>query len=88
MFNEFTNGIFKVLKKLSIGNSLLLAIIYTAGHFIIAISTVRLITGANWFDAGLTATIEPILNGIWFYILHKYLAKKITKRLYVNKTKH
>jgi len=64
MFNEFTNGIFKVLKKLSVGNSLLLAIIYTAGHFIIAISTVRHIIGAKWFDAGLTATIKPILNGI------------------------
>lgn len=81
MFNEFTNGIFTVLKKLSIGNSIVLAVIYTMGHFVIAITTVRIITGANWFDAGLTALIEPVLNGFWFYILHKYLAKKIAKRL-------
>ena len=79
MFNEFTNGIFKVLKKLSVGNSVILAIIYTLGHFVIAISTVRLITGANWFDAGLTALIEPIINGVWFYILHKFVAKRIIK---------
>jgi uncharacterized membrane protein len=81
MFNEFTNGIFKVLKRLSVGNSVVLAIVYTLGHFVIALSTVRLITGANWFDAGLTAAIEPLLNGVWFYVLHKYLAKRIAKRL-------
>ncbi len=42
MFNEFTNGIFKVLKRLSVGNSVVLAIVYTLGHFVIALSTVRL----------------------------------------------
>ena len=80
MFNEFTKGIFTVFKKIKLGDSLLLAVIYTMGHFLIAITTVRIITGANWFDAGLTALIEPILNGFWFYILHKYLAKRIARK--------
>ena len=74
---ELTKGIFKVIRKL-VGGSVLLAVIYTIGHILVAITTVRLITGASWFDAGLTALIEPIINGIWFYVLHK-IAKRFLK---------
>ena len=74
---ELTKGIFKVIRKL-VGDSVLLAVIYTIGHILVAITTVRLITGASWFDAGLTALIEPIINGIWFYVLHK-IAKRFMK---------
>lgn len=74
---ELTKGIFKVIRKL-VGDSVLLAVIYTIGHILVAITTVRLITGASWFDAGLTALIEPIINGIWFYVLHK-IAKRFLK---------
>ena len=52
-------------------SSLGLAIIYTLGHIIIAAAVVTLITGANWWEAGAVALIEPAINGIWFYILHK-----------------
>jgi len=31
----------------------------------------RMITGADWALAGADALIEPIINGFWFYILHK-----------------
>jgi len=75
---EVTNGIFKIIRSL-VGDSVLLAVIYTVGHILVAITTVRLITGASWFDAGLTALIEPIINGVWFYILHKFVAKRIIK---------
>ena len=75
---EVTSGIFKIIRSL-VGDSVTLAIIYTAGHILVAIMTVRLITGASWFDAGLTALIEPIINGIWFYVLHKYVAKRFFK---------
>lgn len=75
---EVTSGIFKIIRSL-VGDSVALAIIYTAGHILVAIMTVRLITGASWFDAGLTALIEPIINGIWFYVLHKYVAKRFFK---------
>ena len=75
---EVTNGIFKIIRSL-VGDSVLLAVIYTVGHILVAITTVRLITGASWFDAGLTALIEPIINGIWFYVLHKFVAKRLIK---------
>ena len=28
-------------------------------------------TGASLWEAGLVALIEPAINGVWFYILHK-----------------
>jgi uncharacterized membrane protein len=75
---EVTNGIFKIIRSL-VGDSVLLAVIYTVGHILVAIMTVRLITGASWFDAGLTALIEPIINGVWFYVLHRFVAKRFIK---------
>ena len=53
------------------GSSLALALIYTIGHICIAMTVVSLLTGASLFEAGLVALIEPSINGVWFYILHK-----------------
>ena len=52
-------------------DSLILTIIYTSGHFIIAILCVMLITGASLELATLDALIEPMINAVWFYILHR-----------------
>ena len=65
--SEFTKGIFNLLKD----SSLTLAIIYTLGHIVISASVVTIVTGASLFEAGLVALIEPAINGVWFYILHK-----------------
>ena len=59
--------VFTLLK----GSSLALALIYTIGHICIAMTVVSLLTGASLFEAGLVALIEPSINGVWFYILHK-----------------
>ena len=53
------------------GSSLALALIYTIGHICIAMTVVSLLTGASLFEAGLVALIDPSINGVWFYILHK-----------------
>lgn len=52
------------------GNSLVLAIIYTLGHILIAMTTTYLITGATLELAALNALVEPCINGVWFYVLH------------------
>ena len=52
-------------------DSLVLTIIYTSGHFIIAILCVRLITGTSLQLATLDALVEPMINAVWFYILHR-----------------
>tara|TARA_Y100001937_G_scaffold127827_1_gene201271 strand:- start:759 stop:998 length:240 start_codon:yes stop_codon:yes gene_type:complete len=67
---EFTHGIQGALKKLISGSSVGLAIIYTMGHIVIAMTVVSLMTGASLWEAGAVALIEPSINGLWFYVLH------------------
>jgi len=69
--NEFRIGIFNLLRKIIGGSSVLLAIIYTLGHIIIAMTCNYFITGARLDLAAVDALIEPIINGFWFYALHK-----------------
>ena len=61
-------------------DSLILALIYTCGHVIIAMTVVTLMTGASLWEAGAVALIEPSINGIWFYILHMIWKKKFMKK--------
>ena len=75
MKTEFETGIFEVLKKMMKGNSIVLAVIYTLGHVVIAMTVVSTMTGASLWEAGTVALIEPAINGVWFYVLHN-LRKK------------
>ncbi len=56
-------------------DSLLLTIVYTLGHFIIAVLCVTLITGASLELATIDALVEPLINAVWFYALHKMYTK-------------
>ena len=70
MMTEFKFGIFEFLKKVIAGSSVTLAVIYTMGHIVIAMTVVTVMTGASLWEAGTVALIEPVINGVWFYILH------------------
>ena len=72
---EFTQGIQGAIKRLITGSSITLAVVYTLGHIIIAMSVVSLMTGASLWEAGAVALIEPSINGIWFYVLHSLWKK-------------
>ena len=54
-----------------INDSLKLSIVYTIGHICIAMTVVRVMTGASLWEAGSVALVDPLLNGLWFYILHR-----------------
>jgi uncharacterized membrane protein len=71
---EFTKGIYNVLKS-KMDESVALALIFFIGHIIIAMIVVSLVTGASIWEAGLVALIEPAVNSIWFYVLHKLWTK-------------
>ena len=71
---EFTKGIYNVLKS-KMDESIALAIIFFVGHIIIAMTVVSLVTGASIWEAGLVALIEPAVNSVWFYVLHKLWTK-------------
>ena len=62
-------------------DSLLLTIIYTIGHFIIAVLCVKFITGASLELATIDALVEPAINAIWLYSLHRvYSSYKKNRR--------
>ena len=72
---EFTHGIQGAFKKLVTGSSVGLAVTYTLGHIVIAMTVVSVMTGASLWEAGAVALIEPSINGVWFYILHRIYKK-------------
>tara|TARA_B100000941_G_scaffold243582_1_gene187622 strand:- start:79 stop:315 length:237 start_codon:yes stop_codon:yes gene_type:complete len=74
---EFTNGILVTIKN-KVDDSILLALIFFLGHILIAMMVVSMITGASIWEAGAVALVEPAVNSVWFYVLHK-LWKKFSK---------
>ena len=72
---ELREGIFRLLQRLIGGSSLTLAIVYTVGHIIVAGIVAYIITGTSIELAALDAIVEPIINGIWFYVLHSAYKK-------------
>ena len=75
---EIVNGIFKTSVNIYINNkgSLLRTIIYTIGHFIIAITVLMLVADVSFMIALTDAIVEPIANSIWYFILDKWWASK------------
>ena len=79
--SEFDQGIYNALKTLIKGSSVTLAIIYTLGHIVIAMTVVSIMTGASLWEAGAVALVEPAINGVWFYILHTIYKSFSTKKV-------
>ena len=59
-----------------------LSIVYTIGHIVIAWACATIIFQADFLLASADAIIEPIINGLWFFLLHKY-AHMILKPAYL-----
>ena len=76
---ELTTGIYEATKRIIGHSSLTLAIIFFIGHMIIAMTVVSMITGASIWEAGAVAVVEPAINSVWFYVLHR-VYKKVTSK--------
>ena len=78
---EFTHGIFSASKTIYDYNkgSILRTIIYTIGHFAIAITVLMLIADVAFMIALTDAIVEPLANAIWYFILDKIWTSKIKK---------
>ncbi len=57
--------------------SLFRSFIFTVGHFFIDLTTSYYITGAKIELIALSSVVSPLLNGVWYYILDRFLFKKI-----------
>ncbi len=72
---KFRGGLFQFIKRVIGRSSVSLAVIYTLGHIMIAMTCNMIITGADWGLASIDAVIEPCINGVWFYCLHEIWRK-------------
>ena len=75
---EVTNGIFKAAGQIYSNNrgSILRTIVYTVGHFAIAITVLMLVADVSFMIALTDAIVEPIANSILYFILDKWWASK------------
>ena len=75
---ELTSGIFNASKKVYNSNrgSILRTIVYTIGHFGIAITVLMLIADVSFMIALTDAIVEPLANAIWYFILDKWWASR------------
>ena len=68
---EVTKGIFEASKEIYSNNrgSILRTIVYTVGHFAIAITVLMLVADVSFMIALTDAIVEPIANSVWYFIL-------------------
>ena len=78
---EATKGIFEASKEIYSNNrgSILRTIVYTIGHFAIAITVLMLVADVSFMIALTDAIVEPIANSVWYFVLDKWWASKSKK---------
>ena len=78
---ELTSGIFNSSKKIYDTNrgSILRTIVYTIGHFAIAITVLMLVADVSFYIALTDAIVEPLANSVWYFVLDKFWVSKIMK---------
>ena len=78
---EVTKGIFEASKEIYSNNrgSILRTIVYTIGHFGIAITVLMLVADVSFMIALTDAIVEPIANSVWYFALDKWWASKPKK---------
>ena len=76
---ELTSGIFNSAKDIYKNNrgSILRTIVYTIGHFAIAITVLMLISDVSFMIALTDAIVEPLANAVWYFFLDKFWASKM-----------
>ena len=79
---ELTSGIFNPSKKIYTTNkgSILRTIVYTIGHFAIAITELMLVADVSFYIALRDAIVEPLANSVWYFLLDKFWASKVMKK--------
>ena len=79
---EITNGIFKAAENIYKNNkgSILRTIVYTIGHFAIAITVLMLVADVSFYIALTDAIVEPLANSVWYFLLDKFWTSKVMKK--------
>ena len=77
---EINKGIFNAAADIFENNrgSILRTVIYTIGHFIIAITVLMIVADVSFVIALTDAIVEPLANSVWYFILDKFWASKLS----------
>tara|TARA_Y100000992_G_scaffold268863_1_gene208244 strand:+ start:1013 stop:1267 length:255 start_codon:yes stop_codon:yes gene_type:complete len=80
---ELTSGIFNSAKEIYTNNrgSILRTIVYTIGHFAIAITVLMLIADVSFMIALTDAIVEPLANAVWYFLLDKFWASRVSNKI-------
>ena len=78
---EINKGIFNAAAQIYSNNrgSILRTVIYTIGHFAIAITVLKLVADVSFYIALTDAILEPLANSVWYFLLDKFRASKMKK---------
>ena len=79
---EFTQGIFVAARNVYKNNkdSLLRTLVYTIGHFAIAIIVLMSIADVSFAVALTDAIVEPLANAVWYFMLDRFWTSKFSKK--------
>ena len=79
---ELTAGIFQASRKIYKDNrgSILRTIVYTVGHFAIAIIVLMMVADVSFAIALTDAIVEPLANAVWYFMLDKFWASKVISK--------
>ena len=78
---EINKGLFNAAADIYNNNrgSILRTVVYTIGHFVIAITVLMLVADVSFAVALTDAIVEPLANSVWYFLLDKFWASKISK---------
>ena len=78
---EINKGIINAALDIYANNrgSILRTVVYTIGHFIIAITVLMLVADVSFAVALTDAIVEPLANSVWYFLLDKFWASKLKK---------
>ena len=76
---EINKGLFNAAADIYSNNrgSILRTVVYTIGHFIIAITVLMFVAYVSLAVALTDAIVEPLANSVWYFLLDKFWASKI-----------
>ena len=71
---ELTKGLLEASRQFFKGTkgSLIRTIVYTIGHFLIAIACLMIIADVSFLIALTDAIVEPLANSVWYFILDRW----------------
>ena len=77
---EINKGIFNAAADIFENNrgSILRTVVYTIGHIIIAITVLMIVADVSFVIALTDAIVEPLANSVWYFMLDKFWASKLS----------